>query len=133
MLRTIGVVRAAFAIAPSLAGPQGSAYTAEELAQIHAMAIWNFGNAAVTDETRGVASNAKALEGITYPDGLPVLTFLSTHSIATIPNWLQQTQLQNVRHHEIVVLHGGHYLLWTRSKVMAQKINAFLGRYGGSP
>jgi hypothetical protein len=97
-----------FAIAPSLAEPQGGAFTADELARIHAMAIWNFGNPAVADETARVASNAKALQGITYPDGLRVLTFLSTHSIAAIPNWLQQrtTQLQNVQHHEIVVLHG---------------------------
>jgi pimeloyl-ACP methyl ester carboxylesterase len=135
MLRTIGVVRAVFAIAPSLAGPQGGAFTTDELARIHAMAIWNFGNPAVADETARVASNAKALQGITYPDGLPVLTFLSTHSIATIPNWLQQheAQLQNVQHHEIVVLHGGHYLHWTQSKVMAEKINAFLGQYAGRP
>jgi pimeloyl-ACP methyl ester carboxylesterase len=134
-LRTIGVVRAAFTIDPSLADPQRGAYTADELARIHAMAIWNFGNPAVTDETARVASNARALRGIAYPDGLPVLTFLSTHSIATIPHWAAQheAQLRNVRHHKIVVLAGGHYLQWTKSKVMAEKITEFLSRNTARP
>lgn len=135
MLRTIGVVRAAFAIDPSLADPKGSAYTADELARIHAMAIWNFGNRAVADETNRVATNAKALQGITYPDRLPVLDFLSTDSVSSIPNWVQQhdNQLQNVKHQEVIVLDGGHYLHWTQSKVMAEKITAFLGQYLGRP
>jgi hypothetical protein len=44
------------------------------------------------------------------------------------PNWLasHQDQLSNVRHHEVVVLNGGHYLHWTQSKAMADKIITFL-------
>ena len=92
------------------------------------MSIWRFGNAAVSDETNRTGSNAAALHGVTYPDGLPVLDFLSTDSVATIPNWVRmhQDQLRNVQHHEVVVLNGGHYLHWTQSKAMAEKITAFL-------
>jgi hypothetical protein len=96
---------------------------------MRAMAVWRFGNAAVSDETARSGSNAGALHGVTYPDDLPVLEFLSTDSIASIPNWQasHRDQLSNVRHHEVVVLDGGHYLHWTQSKAMADKITAFLG------
>ena len=45
-----------------------------------------------------------------------------------MPNWvrLHEDQLRNVQHHEVVVLDGGHYLHWTQSKAMADKITAFL-------
>ena len=129
VLRMTGLVRAAFTLSPGLAEPDGNAYTADERARIRAMSIWNFGNAAVADETNRTGSNATALQGVTYPDRLPVLDFLSSDSVATIPNWVQQheDQLRNVQHHEVVVLDGGHYLHWTQSKAMAEKITAFLG------
>jgi pimeloyl-ACP methyl ester carboxylesterase len=128
-LTASGLVRAAFTLSPGLAEPKGSAFTADERARIRAMSIWNFGNAAVADETNRTGSNATALRGVTYPDRLPVLDFLSTDSVATIPNWvrLHEDQLRNVQHDEIVVLDGGHYLHWTQSKAMADKITAFLG------
>jgi pimeloyl-ACP methyl ester carboxylesterase len=127
-LAASGLVRAAFTLSPALAEPKGSAYTADERAQIRAMSIWNFGNAAVSDETDRTGSNAMALRGVTYPDGLPVLDFLSADSVATIPNWVQlhENQLRNVQHHEIVVLDGGHYLHWTQSEALADKVTAFL-------
>ena len=95
------------------------------------MTIWNFGNAAVSDETDRAGSNASALRGVTYPDELPVLEFLATDSITSMPDWLasHQDQLANVRHHEVVVLQGGHYLHWTQSKAMAGKMTAFLERH----
>jgi pimeloyl-ACP methyl ester carboxylesterase len=128
VLRTIGVVRAAITLAPGLAEPNGSAYTADQRARIRAMTIWNFGNAAVADETDRMGSNAEALQGVTYPDRLPVLALLSTDSVAMTPDWLatHEDQLSNVRHHEVVVLNGGHYLHWTQSKAMADKITTFL-------
>jgi hypothetical protein len=95
---------------------------------MRAMAIWNFGNAAVSDETDRTGSNAGALQGVTYPDRLPVLEFLSTDSMRSIPGWLRshEDQLRNVRHHEIVVLDGGHYLHWTQPRAMVDKIVTFL-------
>ena len=128
ILRMSGLVRAAFTLSPGLAEPKGDAYTPDERAHIRAMAIWTFGNAAVSDETNQMGSNAAALRGVTYPDRLPVLDFLASEKVATDPNWVQihEDQLRNVRQHEIVVLDGGHYLHWTQSKAMAEKITAFL-------
>jgi len=128
ILRMSGLVRAAITLSPGLAEPKGDAYTPDERAHIRAMSIWNFGNAAVSDETNRMGSNAAALRAVTYPDRLPVLDFLASEKVATDPNWVQQheDQLRKVRHHEIVVLDGDHYLHWTQSKAMADKITAFL-------
>jgi hypothetical protein len=127
-LSVTGVIRAAYTAFSGLVEPKGSAYTADERAQMRAMAIWNFGNAAVADETNRTGNNARALQGVTYPDNLPVLEFLSTDSMRSMPNWLRQheVQLRNVQHHAIVVLEGWHYLHWTQSKAMAGKIVTFL-------
>jgi pimeloyl-ACP methyl ester carboxylesterase len=129
ILRMSGLVRAAITLSPGLAEPKGDAYTPDERAHIRAMSIWNFGNAAVSDETNRMGSNAAALRGVTYPDRLPVLDFLASEKVAADPKWVQQheDQLRNVQRHEIVVLDGGHYLHWTQSKAMADKISAFLG------
>ena len=128
VLRTTGAVRAAIALSPGLAEPEGSAYTADERARIRAMTVWNFGNAAVADETNRTGSNAGALQGVNYPDRLPVLDLLSSESVATLPRWVEshEDQLRNVQPHEVVVLNGGHYLHWTQSKAMGDKITAFL-------
>ena len=78
ILRMSGLVRAAITLSPGLAEPKGDAYTPDERAHIRAMSIWNFGNAAVSDETNRMGSNAAALRGVTYPDRLPVLDFLAS-------------------------------------------------------
>ena len=129
LLATTGLVRAGIAIVPSLAEPTSDAYTADELARIRRMTSWNFFNPALVDETTRIGSNAAALRGVTYPDALPVLEFLSTESVNTIPGWVKthEDQLGNVRRHEIVVLDGPHYLHWSQSKAMARKITDFLG------
>jgi pimeloyl-ACP methyl ester carboxylesterase len=128
ILRMSGLVRAAITLSPGLAEPGGDAYTPDERAHIRAMSIWNFGNAAVADETNRMGSNAAALRGVTYPDSLPVLDLLASEKVATDPDWVQQheDQLRNVRRHEVAVLDGGHYLHWTQSEAMADKITAFL-------
>jgi pimeloyl-ACP methyl ester carboxylesterase len=138
VLRMSGLVRAAITLAPGLAEPAGGAFTAAERAHIRAMSIWNYGNAAVSDETARMAGNAAALRGVGYPDDLPVLEFLSSDSVATLRYWVGQHEdrLRNVRRHEVVVLDGGHYLHWTQSQAMADKITAFLdaeqARSGGN-
>lgn len=131
VLQVTGVVRVAIAIAPSLAEqPTGDAYSVNELAQMHRLAVWNFGNPAVVDETIRIGSNAAALRGVTYPDALPVLTFLAKDSVSELPGWVEQheDQLRNVKRHEIVVLDGSHYLHWTQSPAMAERITDFLGQ-----
>jgi pimeloyl-ACP methyl ester carboxylesterase len=127
---TTGLARGLSAIAPALLGePDGGAFTASERRRIHLMTSWNFGNDAVADEVAQIGRNARRLQGMTYPDGLPVLTFLSADSAATIPRWreIHEDQLRNVKRHEIVELQGKHYLHWTQSVAMSAKISSFLG------
>lgn len=128
VLSTIGVVRTAVSLAPGAVDPTGDDFTTDELERMRQMTIWNFGNAAVADESARVASNAAALQGVTYPENLPVLHFLASDNVATNPNWLEshKNQLKNVNHHEIVELNGPHNLQWTQSKAMAKKITEFL-------
>lgn len=129
VLATMGVVRAVATVAPGFVEPDGDAYTRTEREQMRMMFSWNFGNAVVADETRRIGNNAAALKGMTYPDHLPVLTFLAGDKVATAPEWvsIHEEQLRNVTRHEVVVLDGGHYLHWTQSKAMAEKLSDFLG------
>ncbi|GAA3406259.1 hypothetical protein GCM10018951_36390 [Pseudarthrobacter polychromogenes] len=115
-------------VAPSAVDPTSSDFTTSELEHMRLMTIWNFGNAAVADESARVASNAAALHGLTYPENMPVLHFLASDSVATIPDWLEshKNQLTGVNRHEIVELQGLHNLQWTQSTAMAKKITQFL-------
>jgi pimeloyl-ACP methyl ester carboxylesterase len=124
---TLGLVR--WAAALELTDPDGSGYTASEIDQIRMLTSWNFGNAAVTDETNRVGENAAKLQGLSYPAGLPVLMFLAKESQDSRPEWvdLHERQLSHVTRHELVVLDGPHYLHWTQAKAMAEKIGEFLG------
>jgi len=109
--------------------PGGNDYTPAERQQIREMGNWNYGNQAVTDETLRMGENARKLQGLSYPKSLPVLYFLAQESIDQQPDWVgrHERQLRGVERHELVVLKAQHYLHWTESSVMAEKIKDFLG------
>lgn len=127
---TIGLVR--WATALGYGEPGGDSYTTAERQQMRQMTSWTFGNQAVTDDTFRVGENATKIRDLRYSDSLPVLDFLSQDTMNEQPDWYgaHERQLANVKRHELVVLDGEHYLHWTKSKVMAQKIREFLGRVG---
>ncbi|WP_160665515.1 alpha/beta fold hydrolase [Pseudarthrobacter sp. ATCC 49987] len=128
LFSTTGLVRWASTLAPALVEPDGDAYTAAEREQMRRMTSWNFGNPAVVDEINRIAENAHKVQGLRYPDDLPVLTFLAGDE-GTPPNRaLHEDRLRNVGHHAVVVLSGGHYLHWTQAPAMAQKITAFFSQ-----
>jgi hypothetical protein len=116
-----------------LADPDSSSYTPAEIEQMRMLASWNFGNAAVTDETNRIGENAAKLHGLSYPRELPVLQFLAQDGIDQRPEWLSlhERQLQDVARHELVVLDGPHYLHWTKAKELADGIDKFLGTADG--
>jgi pimeloyl-ACP methyl ester carboxylesterase len=130
MLSVTGVARVVAAVAPGLVLPDGNAYTAEERERMGLMMSWNLGNQAVEDETARIGNNASALRGVRYPDGLPVLVFVSGAGEPEEPvkSAALEDLLKNVQRHEMVPLAGGHYLHWTQAKPMAEKIREFLGR-----
>lgn len=127
MASTTGLVR--WAAAVGLADPDSSSYTPAEIEQIRMLASWNFGNAAVTDETNRIGENAAKLHGLSYPSELPVLHFLAQDTMDQRADWLSlhERQLENVTRHELVVLDGPHYLHWTKAKELADGIDKFLG------
>ncbi|WP_395404230.1 alpha/beta fold hydrolase [Arthrobacter sp. UC242_113] len=126
LIAASGLPRWAATIAPSLVEPDGTAYTSRERDQIRKMAIWNFGNPSVVDETNRMAENARKVQAMRYPDDLPVLTLLASAKEAPAAIALHESRLPNVRRHETVAFPGGHYLHWTHAPAMASKINAFL-------
>ncbi|QHK20193.1 alpha/beta fold hydrolase [Pseudarthrobacter psychrotolerans] len=127
MPSTIGLVR--WAAALGLTDPDGDADTTAEIDQMRMLQSWNFGNQALTDETNRVGENSLKIQALRYPDQLPVLQFLARETIQRRPEWqgIHERQLLNVTRHELVVLDGQHYLHWSQSKEMAEKIDAFLG------
>jgi pimeloyl-ACP methyl ester carboxylesterase len=128
MLSVTGVARAMVAAAPGLLEPDGDAYTADERERMRLMTSWNLGNQAVTDETARIGNNSAALRGVRYPDGLPVLAFVSGAGGPEAPAKVAALEelLNNVKRHQIVPLDGGHYLHWTHAQLMADAIRNFL-------
>lgn len=133
-LSVTGLVRDVASLAPAFVNPEGDAFTSDELERMRLMGSWNFGNAAVADETARIANNAASLKDVTYPDGLPVLAFVADDKSGSVAAKTAAAQelLNNVRRHEIVTLEGGHYLHWTQSKRMAEIITTFLAAPGES-
>ena len=126
LIAASGLPRWAATMAPGLVEPDGTAYTSRERDQIRKMAIWNFGNPSVVDETNRIAENARKVQAMRYPDDLPVLTLLASAKESAADFALHESRLQNVRKHETVALPGGHYLHWTQAPAMASRITAFL-------
>jgi pimeloyl-ACP methyl ester carboxylesterase len=128
MPTTIGLVR--WAAAVGLTDPDSDGYTTAEIDQMRMLQSWNFGNQALTDETNRIGENSLKIQALRYPDQLPVLQFLARETIQRRPEWqgIHERQLLNVTRHELVVLEGPHYLHWTQSKEMAERIDAFLAR-----
>ncbi|MCB5274699.1 Lipase 1 [Arthrobacter sp. SO5] len=129
ILSFTGVVRDITAVAPGLVEPDGDAFTADERERMRLMMSWNLGNPAVADETARIGNNASDLRGVSYPDGLPVLIFVSGAGSAAqaAKSASLESLLQNVKRHQIIPLDAGHYLHWTQAKPMAAAIRKFLG------
>lgn len=121
-----GLLRVVSAIAPYLVDPGGGDYTAQELQQMRLMTNWNWANPAVLDEAKHGAQNFAAVEDMSYPTDLPVLSFIKREG--SQPRWkeLHEAQMANRAHGEVIELDGGHYLHWTQSEALAEHIREFL-------
>ncbi|UUL77318.1 alpha/beta hydrolase [Pseudarthrobacter sp. Fe7] len=132
LLGSTGLVRAVAAVAPGLFDPDGSSFSDQEAQRMRTMMVWNFGNAAVADETARIANNAAALRGTRYPGDLPVLAFVADEKDgrAATKTAAAEDLLGNVSRHQVVPLEGAHYLHWTQSKRMAEEIRRFVAPAG---
>lgn len=127
-LTSLGLVRVANTLAPSLIEPDGTSFTKKERERIVAMANWNFGDISVSDEWSRLASNSTKANAHPFPADIPVLDFLSTASNKSIPGWLanHQAELADVTTHQLDIIKGGHYLHWTQAPLMARTISDFI-------
>ena len=130
-LASLGLVRIATTIAPSIIQPPGTAYTTHEREQTAALTNWNYGNESVSDEWARIGANSTKASAQPIPADIPVLQFLSSETIESEPSWLRdhQAELAGVATHELEVLDGAHYLHWTQSPAMAKSISAFIAAH----
>ncbi len=130
-LTGMGLVRVANAIAPALVQPDGTAFTKAERKRLLAMANWNFGNVSVSDEWAQLAANSTKAAAHPFPTDIPVLEFLSTASLDSIPGWLanHEAELAGVTDHQLDVIKGAHYLHWTQAPLMARTMSEFIAAH----
>lgn len=131
LLSTTGWVRWLTALDPAIAAPSApdGVYSERDIEQIRVMTIRNYANPAVIDENNRSAEHFAAVARMSYPSGLPVLAFVSQQLIDANTQWrpAHEQQLESLDRSELVVLDGGHYLHWTHSREMAEKLRRFLG------
>ena len=127
-LRTLGLMRVASKLAPSLVTPPGGAFTADELHRIVQMTNWNYGNASLSDEWAHLGSNSTKAAAKPIPADVPTLEFLSTESIKFDATWLpmHEAELAGVTTHELVTVEGAHYLHWTQAPLLGRTITEFV-------
>jgi pimeloyl-ACP methyl ester carboxylesterase len=126
LVSATGLLRVASAVAPSLVEPDGDGFTSEEREHIRLMTNWNWANPAVLDEANRGAENFAAVEDMTYPADLPVLSFIKKEGSQARWKELHQGQLADRARGELIELDGGHYLHWTQAEALADHIRDFL-------
>lgn len=106
----LGLYRWVTSIAPDLIQPPGTAYSASERERTAAMSKWNYGNLSIADEWAQLAANSTKTSARPFPKTIPVLEFLATESINSIPNWLEkhQAELADVTTHQLQIVNGAH-------------------------
>ncbi len=130
LLAWTGLVRWAMTVVPDLALPTSTAYTESEREQMLTMARWNFGNRSLADEEAHLAANFTRAAARPYPSDIPVLEFLAGDGVASSPDspTLHENELAGVRHHEIRIVPGAHYLHWTQAALLGRSIADFVAR-----
>lgn len=125
VLAGIGLIRWGSTLMPDLIQPPGTAYTPDERQRIAAMTKWNYGNLSVADEWAQLGANSTKASAHSLPRDLPVLGFVSSESIKTIPGWLEkhQAELADVTTRELQTVEGAHYLHRTQSSLLGRAIS----------
>jgi pimeloyl-ACP methyl ester carboxylesterase len=128
---TLGLMRWVTTIAPDLVQPPGTAYTKDDRKRTAAMTVWNYGNVSISDEWSRIGANSTKASEQPLPANVPVLEFLSTESVKTIPGWLEKhtAELEGVTTHQLVILEGAHYLHWTQASALAQTMSEFISAH----
>lgn len=133
LVSATGLLRVVSAVAPSLVEPDGDSYTAQEREQIRLMTNWNWANPALLDEANHAEANFEAVQDMSFPSDLPVLSFIKKEGSQARWKELHQAQLANLKRGELIELDGGHYPHWTQSEALAEHISDFLASAAVSP
>ena len=130
LLGWTGLPRWVLTLAPELILPSGTAYTEDERSRMLTLARWNYGNRSAADEEAHLAANLTRTAARPFPSDVPVLEFLAGDKVASDPSWLprHERELAGVRHHEIRIVPGEHYLHWTQAPLLGRSIAAFVAR-----
>lgn len=128
VLASLGLYRWATSVAPDLIQPPGTAYTAAERELTAAMSRWNYGNPSIADEWAQLAANSTKSAAHPFPRTVPVLEFLSSESVASMPTWMEkhQRELADVSTHQLQVVNGAHYLHWSQAPLLGRAITDFV-------
>ncbi|MDF2803654.1 MAG: alpha/beta hydrolase [Anaerocolumna sp.] len=107
-------------------------YSKENLKMTKVLSSWNIYNKNIIWEMNEISNNMEKTIEMKFPSDLPVLIFMKEASKArddgkTLKSFYK-TYTNNLKNQEICVLEGNHYLHWTNSKIMKEKIDIFLTR-----
>ena len=126
-LRVTGLLRLAVTLDPGLAGHAAAPYTDTERETMRRMIVWNYGNATMNREFRSVARNCADLNGVLFPNTIPVSFVLSEETAEQGPkvipgfDWIKahQTLLAPGGKARITLVPGGHFVYWSNSQQIA--------------
>ena len=129
-----GLVRIVTKVDPSRVMPadEASAYTDEQFKLLRLMYCWYADNTSIINETDHVYENIEAVQGMKYPESIPVLFFLSQSSVDTFGNmemdWVSvhKELISDNEQSKCIVLEGPHYLHRANSTRMADETEQFL-------
>jgi pimeloyl-ACP methyl ester carboxylesterase len=129
-LRDTGLIRLGLLIYPKLYPIHSSSFTQEESKIILMFCNWNVSNRSVQNETDMVKTNLENLQGIKFPDTIPILMFLSIDTINNIKklnldlDWkaVHINQLNKNINSKVQILPGSHYIHHDNSDEIAKQI-----------
>ena len=119
-----GIVRLALLVDPALLGYNSPVFSDVQKQTLTRMAIWNYGNTALTGEGYLLVSNLREVQDCKFPSAIPTSMILSKDSVQLFGRLMPGLDWVKV-HQEVVardpkariyLVDGGHYVHWLNSQ-----------------
>jgi len=103
-------------------------YTDDELKAFRILSTIKAYNDDIMSDVYQFQENIKKLNGVKFPDSVPVLNILSSENVELIPIWneLHYEVLGNNTLNEVIILEGPHYIHFKQREAIAKKIKEWL-------
>jgi len=104
-------------------------YSEEELKNYRIIFGYTFCNDNSTDETYHFNSNIDELEGLVFPESIPVLQFVSSANSNYSAGWIPSHEAlvsNSTTTNEVILLEGSHFLFIDQKDAMAEKIKSWI-------